>query len=283
MSMSNFANGNSETLSCVAYGDHLTYENRSEAVARLTAKGWAVVEWAVDNREALARPLPERPGAVRALARGVALGLPIVVPDHLDLRSRAEAMKYAAAGAWLGVDVHTLAGRVLDERGCSDEMDFALLTLLREVEATRDAALTAVADVAPEPVALAWSASDGGQQPPAPPNAQSAASGTDDDGHPGEHAVVQELRPYVARYWRFVETRLDLYKSAPPPLPEQSQPWPERRLSIGRVARSLATGGWCDVEIARLLNETGVRTPQGGQWYAQRVNYYRRTYGRGAA
>lgn len=237
----------------------------------------------MDNRDALARPLPERPGAMRALARGVALGLPVVVPDHLDLRSRAELMKYAAAGAWLGVDVHTLAGRALDERGCTDEMDFALLTLLREIAATRDAALAALADVATEPVVVAWTASDGGQQPPAPPSTQIAAPGAGDEGHPAGQAVVQELRPYVARYWRFVEIHLDLWKSAPPPLPEQSQPWPERRLAIGRVARSLAGGGWCDIEIARLLNETGVRTPQGRQWYAQRVNYYRRNYGRRAA
>lgn len=33
MSMNNSLNGNSETLSCVAYGDHLTYENRGDAVA----------------------------------------------------------------------------------------------------------------------------------------------------------------------------------------------------------------------------------------------------------
>jgi hypothetical protein len=286
MSNGNFMNGNSESRKCVAYGDHLTYENRSEAAQRLAAKGWAVAEWAVDDRDALGRPLPERPGAVRALARGVVLGLPVVVPDHLDLRSRAELMKYAAAGTWVGVDVHTLtAGPALAERGCTDEMDFALLTILREIATTRDAVLAVVADAASEPAALACSALGGGAQPPAPPTATASASAAGEGGDGGGQgaAVVRELRPYVARYWRYVDIYRDIWKMAPPPLPEQSQPWPQRRLAIGALARNLSTSSWCDWEIARLLNEAGVRTPQCGSWSPQMVNYYRRIYGRRAA
>jgi hypothetical protein len=286
MSHGNFMNGNSESRKCVAYGDHLTYENRSDAAQRLAARGWAVAEWAVDNREALARPLPERPGAVRALARGVVLGLPVVVPDHLDLRSRAELMKYGATALSLGVDVHTLTGGpALAERGCTDEMDFALLTILREIAALRDTVLAVVADAASEPAAVAWSAPGGGAQPPAPP-AATANESTADEGGNGEGqgaAVVQELRPYVARYWRYVDIYRDIWKMAPPPLPEQSQPWPQRRLAIGALARNLSTSSWCDWEIARLLNEAGIRTPQCCSWSPQMVNYYRRTYGRRAA
>jgi hypothetical protein len=55
-----------------------------------------------------------------------------------------------------------------------------------------------------------------------------------------------------------------------------------RRCAIGELAAYLFTT-WFDWEIARLLNEIGVRTEQGGSWYAQRVTDYRRTCGRRAA
>lgn len=84
------------------------------------------------------------------------------------------------------------------------------------------------------------------------------------------------------RYERQVAIHSEIWSYPAPPLPQNSDPWSVRRQVIGRLAEWLFPT-WYDHQIARLLNEVGVQTEQGGKWYPQRVAYSRTRYGRRVA
>lgn len=98
---------------------------------------------------------------------------------------------------------------------------------------------------------------------------------------PAASEVVPLVGRHTARYLGERE-RLAAVGVLRPPLPDPQAPWGQRRVQIGRLADRLF-GTWFDWQIARLLNENGVRTNTGCTFSPQLVCYYRRTYGGRAA
>ena len=185
-----------------------------------------------DNRDDLGGPLPGRYGASLALALGVCSGLPVLVASPNAFRSQAELMKYAAVGSSVGVDVHTPTRRVLDMRTCTDEMDFALLLVLRELEDMRGAVLPLALSV---PASMPLVGEHGGHVEPDAPALTAVTGPEQGPGQPAAPAgqaggSVVELRRHLARYERLVDDHGGIFAGDVPPLPEQTQPWGPGRL-----------------------------------------------------
>ncbi len=231
---------------CVVYGDELTRADAQKFTGALHATGWCPAAWAWDDRSGLDKALHLLPGAVAALSQAVVLALPVVVPDARDVRSRTTLLKLAAGAALVGVQVHLLAGPVLDGPDARDEVDFAVKTLLREVLALHEAVLEglSVGGDSAEEALRAWTAAAeaelNGAAAPAVPA-------------PAEAEVVPLVGRHTARYLDQRE-RLSLVGVHLPPLPDPQAPWRQRRVQIGRLADRLF-GTWYDWQIARLLNE----------------------------
>jgi hypothetical protein len=262
---------------CVVYGNEVTRAEAEKFTESLHATGWCPAAWAWDDRSDLGRALHMLPGAVAALSQAVVLALPMVVPDARDVRSRTTLLKLAAGGELVGVQMHLLTGPVLTGPDARDEVDHALKVLLREVLALHEAVLAglSVGGDSAEEALRAWTGAAAQAGPVAGGAAAPAAP-----AQPGAEVV-----PLVGRHTgRYLEQRerLSLVGVHLPPLPDPQAPWHQRRIQIGRLADRLF-GTWYDWQIARLLNENGVRTHTGCTFYPQLVAYYRRAYGRKAA
>lgn len=251
----------------IMYGDEITYDERDKFLVLLAQAGWQPAGWAAEAAADMGGRIQERPALADALIRAAVAGMPVVVPDLRDVRSPSTLLKIALVAALVGVEVHTLKGRVLDAPTVRDEAEFVVLTVVTDVLALRDAVLGAFS-LRPESLTALVD--------PVPPHPAAAS------GEPV--ASVTPIRQrHLDRYREYVKVYEEIWKFPPPPLPDPAQPFSTQKRVIGRLAQHLFTHGWFDKQTAGLLNELGIRTDQGVAFYASLVAYYRRAYGKAAA
>lgn len=249
----------------IIYGDEITYDERDKFLVLLAQAGWQPAGWAAEAAADMGGRIQERPTLADTLIRAAVADLPVVVPDLRDVRSPSTLLKIAAVAALVGVEVHTLKGRVLDAPTVRDEAEFAVLTVVTDVLALRE---VVVAAFALQPESLAALVTQAATAPPA-------------EGHVASVTPIRQR--HLDRYREYVRIYEEIWKSPPPPLPDPDEPFSTQKRVIGRLAQHLFTHGWFDKQTAGLLNELGIRTDQGVAFYASLVAYYRRAYGKGAA
>jgi hypothetical protein len=262
---------------CFAYGDDVTYRGRAAEEQRLRLQGWIVVGWCYDERSALALPSWERPGLLDAIRQAMTQGVALVIPDALDVRSPIELLEIAAACKGLGVECCRPHGPVLgDGVGAADEIEFALKAVLNTIFRLSNRAVEVFSAGQPA------QSSDG-----VPVTTDEVAS------EPVPATNGNQPRPIVVNigglrereYRRLARAHNDRLpadahpEDYAPSLPTPHMPKRARCEAIGRLARFLNVAGYHDNRIAALLNELGVRSSHGHNFYGLMVRYYRETYG----